>query len=57
MTENTRHREFLETGKLDLNEGERERNAKRAIKIAVENKGIKKKYLGNKNPFKNDKSR
>ena len=31
MTENNRHSEFLETGKLELNEGERERNAKSTL--------------------------
>lgn len=43
--------------KLEWKEEGRERNAIRAAKRAAESKGVKNKYLGNKNPFKNDKSR
>lgn len=43
--------------KLEWKEEGRERNAIRAAKRAAESKGVKNKYLGIKNPFKNDKSR
>lgn len=38
--------------KFDFGDGSRERTARRVVERAAKNKGIKNKYLGNKNPFK-----
>ena len=55
MKENLRHsieNESTQLGKLEFGDGETERNARRALNRHVDRKGIKQKFLGNKNIFK-----
>lgn len=59
MKEDLRHsieNEATQLDKLEFGDGETERNARRAFNRNVERKGIKQKFLGNKNIFKTNKN-
>ena len=56
MKEDLRHSvdsEAKQLDKLEFGDGETERNARRAFNRHVEKKGVKQKFLGKKNIFKN----
>lgn len=55
MKEDLRHsieNEATQLDKLEFGDGETERNARRAFNRNVDRKGVKQKFLGNKNIFK-----
>lgn len=56
MKEDLRHNmqnEAVQLDKLEFGDGETERNARRAFNRHVDRNGIKQKFLGKKNIFKN----